>query len=285
MIMGVDLGNYAVKTSKSVSFASKVSKTDNILNTSIVLTTTNGDFYMEEGPYDTEYRKIKKEYIKEMFLTAVALSTDEVTNQVCVGLPLSQYKEDKDVFKELLLKDRMQNISLNGVERKLIIEDVEVYPEGIAALVNKDFNGVIIDIGGRTTDIAQLYDKKVRKPYSLPLGTLNLYSDFIKLVNGKYALDLKTEDAPRIIKDGLKIYGELQDISFAMDIFKSYVEGIVGELQVGYSIKTLDVMLVGGGAMMLHKPFKNRIPNVQLIDNTIFANAAGLKRRGEQVWL
>jgi len=285
MIMGVDLGNFAVKTSKSISFASKVSKTDNILNTSIVLSTTDGDFYMEEGPYDTEYRKIKKEYIKEMFLTAVALSSDEVSNQICVGLPLSQYKEDKDAFKELLLKDRMQNISLNGIERKLIIEDIEVYPEGIAALVNKDFNGVIIDIGGRTTDIAQLYDKKVRKPYSLPLGTLNLYSDFIKLVNSKYALDLKTDDAPRIIKDGLKIYGELKDIGFAMDIFKSYVEGIVGELQVGYSIKTLDVMLVGGGAMMLHKPFKNRIPNVQLIENTIFANATGLKRRGEQVWL
>ncbi|HEY5563917.1 MAG TPA: ParM/StbA family protein [Clostridiaceae bacterium] len=285
MIIGVDLGNYATKTSKGVNFTSKVAKTDNILDSSIALTTMDGTFYMEEGSYNTEYRKIKKEYIKEMFLAAVAMSTDEINNQICVGLPLSQYKEDKNAFKELLLKDRMQNIGLNGIERKLIIEDIEVYPEGIAALINKEFNGVIVDIGGRTTDIALLENKKVKKPYSLPIGTLNLYSDFIKMVNSKYALDLKADDAPRLIKNGLKIYGEDRNIGFALDIFKSYVEGLVNELQVGYSIKTLDIMLVGGGAIMLHKAFKNRIPNVQLIEDSIFANSRGFKKRGESIWL
>lgn len=285
MILGVDLGNHSTKTSKSVLFTSKVAQRDNILDGSITLTTDKGTFYMEEGEYNTEYRKLKKENIKEMFLAAVALSTDEVTNQIVCGLPLSQYKEDKEAFKNLLMKDRIQKIVLNGNERKLIIDDVSIYPEGVGALVNKDFSGVVVDIGGRTTDIALLENKKVKKPFSLPIGTLNLYSDFIKEINSKYALDLKSDDAPRIIKDGLKIYGEKKEIGFAMDIFKSYVENITNELQVSYSIKTLDVMLVGGGATMLYKPFKNRIPNVELIENSVFANAIGFKKVGEKIWL
>lgn len=285
MILGIDLGNHSTKSSKGITFASKVAKTDNILNSSITLQTDKGTFYMEEGDYDTEYRKLKKENIKEMFLTAVGLSSDEITNQIVVGLPLSQYKEDKEAFIDLLLKDRIQKINLNGIDRKLIIEDVAVYPEGIGAMVGKSFNGVIVDIGGRTTDIALIENKKVKKPYSLPVGTLNLYSDFIKEINSKNGLDLKSDDAPRIIKDGLKIYGEKKNIDTAMDIFKSYVEDITRELQISYSVKTLDVMLVGGGAAMLYKPFKNRIPNVELIDNSVFANAMGFKRHGESLWL
>lgn len=283
MILGVDLGNHSTKSSKGINFMSKVAKTDNLLDSSIKLTTDKGTFYMEEGEYNTEYRKLKKENIKEMFLAAVALSTDEITNQIVCGLPLSQYKEDKEAFRELLLKDRMQRISLNGVERKLIFDNVEVYPEGVGALVGKNFNGVIVDIGGRTTDIALIENKKVKKPFSLPVGTLNLYSDFIKEINSKHGLDLKSDDAPRIIKDGLKIYGEKKEVS--MDIFKTYVESITSELQVSYSIKTLDVILIGGGALMLYKAFKNRIPNVELVDNSVFANAQGFKRQGEILWL
>jgi len=285
MILGVDLGNDSVKTSKGISFLSKVSKVGNILNNNITLSTSNDIFFIEEGKFDTEYRKIKKEYIREMFLVAVALSSGEINNQIVVGLPLSQYKADKETFKNLLLKDRMQRISVNGNDRKIIIEDLEIYPEGIGALVGQEFDGIIVDIGGRTTDIALLENGKVKKPYSLPTGTLNLYSEFIKTINSKYSLDLKSEDANRIIKNGLKIYGEQKDINFGLDIFKAYVEGIVSELQVSYSIKTLDIMLIGGGATLLYKAFKNRIPNVQLINDAIFANANGFKKVGENLWL
>jgi len=285
MIIGIDIGNYATKSSTGISFMSKVSKVSNILNNSITLITSNGTFYMEEGDFDTEFRKVKKEYIKEMFITSIVLSSNEINNQIVVGLPLSQYKEDKDNLKQLLLKDRMQKVIINNIERKVIIEDVSVYPEGVAALIGENYNGVIIDIGGRTTDVALLESKKVRKPYSLPIGTLNLYSDYIKSINNKYSLDLKSEDASRILKDGLKIYGEQKETTFALDIFKTYVENIVRELQVSYSIKTLDIRLIGGGATLLYKAFKNRIPNAMLINNAIFANANGLQKVGEGIWL
>ncbi|MCX7903293.1 MAG: ParM/StbA family protein [Caloramator sp.] len=283
MILGVDLGNYATKTSEGVSFLSKVSKIGNILKNSIELQTHNGTFYIEEGEFDTEYRKVQKQNLRELFIAAVALSTDDIENQIVVGLPLSQYKQDKEILKELLTKERIQYIAINGVTKKIIIEDVEVYPEGLGSVNN--FDGIIIDIGGRTTDIAEIENMKVRKPFSLPVGTLNLYSDFIKVINDKYSLDLKPHDANRILKNGLKIFGEQKDISFALEVFREYVEKIISELQINYSIKTHDIKLTGGGAVLLAKAFIKRLPNAEIVDNPFFANAIGFKKVGESIWL
>jgi len=284
-ITGIDLGNYSVKTSERVNFLSKVSKEGNLISNTKVLTTSEGTFYLGEGEFDGEYRKIKKKYLKEMFIAAVALSSASVNNKVVVGLPLSQYTQDKAALKDILLSDRVHDINMSGADRKIIIEDVSVYPEGVAALIGSSFNGVICDIGGRTTDAAVIEGHKVMKPYSLPVGTLNLYADFIKLINSKYGLDLRTDDAIRILQGGLEIYGEPQNIDFAMDVFKSYVETIVSELKISYSIKTLKVKLIGGGAQLLVRAFKKRIPNAELIDDTIFANALGFGEMGVKLWL
>jgi plasmid segregation protein ParM len=283
-ITGIDLGNYSTKTSNRVNFLSKVSKEGNLLNNTKVLTTQKGIFYLGEGNFDGEYRKIKKQYLKEMFIAAVALSSAAVNNKVVVGLPLSQYTQDKEALKHILLSDKMHDINMSGADRKINIEDVTVYPEGVAALVGSSFNGVICDIGGRTTDCALIEGRKVTKPYSLAVGTLNLYADFIKLINSKYGLDLRTDDATRILQGGLEIYGEPQNIDFAMEVFKSYVTTIVNELKINYSIKTLKVKLIGGGAQLLAGAFKKRIPNAELIDDTIFANALGFGDVGAGLW-
>lgn len=284
MILGVDLGNYATKTSEGISFLSKVSKIGNILKNSIELQTNEGVFYIEEGEFDTEYRKVQKKYLKELFISAVALSTDDLENQVVVGLPLSQYKQDKEILKELLTKERIHHILINGINKKIIIEDVEVYPEGLGS-IGTSFDGIVIDIGGRTTDIAEIENMKVRNPFSIAIGTMNLYSDFIKVINDKYSLDLKPHDANRILKNGLKVYGEQKDISFALEVFKQYVEMIVSELQINYSIKTHYIRLIGGGAALLAKAFLKRLPNAEIIENPFFANAIGFKKVGEMIWL
>jgi len=283
MIIGVDLGNYLLKSSNGFNVPSKVTSFGNIINSESV--NINGkDLYFGEGDFDTEYRKINKKYIKEMFLYALYESTHDIKNKAVVGLPISQYKTDKDELKQILLSQRINQIEGNT----LIIEDVEVYPEGVAAIYNKDFEGVIIDIGGRTTDIALITEnngvKKINDPYSLPYGTLNLYSDFIKLINSTHSLDLKAEDAERILKNGLKVYGQQIDVTFAMAVFKQYVEKLVSVLQVDYSIKTHDVLLIGGGSQMLFKPFKKRVQQAEIIQEPLFANAQGFQKVGEQLW-
>jgi plasmid segregation protein ParM len=276
MILGIDLGNYAVKVSNGNTFPSKCSRTPNLLkNTSIAI--DNETYYIGEGTYDTEYHKVQKQSLLPLFYYALPPEPCKVV----VGLPISQYKQDKDKLRELLMQRRY--VAVNGVQKRTAVVDVAVYPEGLAAIYGSDFEGVLIDIGGRTTDCVEIISSKARNPFSLPHGTLNLYSDFIKALNTK-GYDLQPEDAEKILRKGLRYNGEPVDMSEAMQVFREYVETLVNNLQIEYSIRTRDVLCIGGGSELLYRSLKNRIPGAALMHESVFANAVGLAKVGRYLW-
>lgn len=283
MILGVDLGNFATKTSYGLIFPSKCSRTGNLLKSTFI-TTEEDTVYIGYGAHDTEYRKIRKEHLRTMFLYAAARAGKERI-KVVVGLPLSQYREDKESLKALLLFKQTNDIEINGKPHRIIIEDVEVYPEGLAAIYGSDYEGIVIDIGGRTTDCCEIIDGKASNPFSLPHGTLYLYSDFIKRLNALGGLDLKPDDADWILRKGLTIDGVPVDIAPALEVFKEFINNLIGQLQVEYSIHTRNILLIGGGCELLHKAIKNRLPAARIIPNPLFANAMGFLRVGESLWL
>lgn len=288
MILGIDVGSFATKRSDGFIFASKVSKQEDILKNNSVLKTDDGVFYIGEGSFITSYRKIDREYYRELFLYSAAYNADKTTFiKAVVGLPISQYKQDKENLKTLLLKKKINKIEINEVPKTIVIDDIEVYPEGIAA-VEDDFEGVVVDIGGRTTDICLVLDgdrgRKIGNPFSIPMGTLNLYGDFINAINSKYCLDLKLEDTERIFRKGLTVDGLSVDCKFAIEGFKRYVDDLVNKIQVEYSIRTLDLRLVGGGALMLSSAIKKRLPRALIADNSVFANSLGFRKVGERIW-
>lgn len=271
MILGVDLGNYYTKSSKGVSFLSKTSLIKNISESDFV-TRDNKKIYLGEGEFDTEYRKAYRSNLIYLLQGAIEKSTTDKNNKVVVGLPLSQYKEDKEHLINRILQSRL-------------VTDVEVVPEGLLT-VPTNYEGIIIDIGGRTTDICLLEiesnKRRIKKPTSLPIGVMNLESDFINYLNSIYGLDLKQDDAQRIIRNGLFIYGERKEVS--MDIFKEFIESIVRRVQVDYSLKTNNVVLIGGGADKLYNAFKNRIPQAYLVKEPFMANAIAYERYGREVF-
>ena len=173
------------------------------------------------------------------------------------------------------------------MDKRIIIEDIEIVPESVASVPDL-FEGIVIDIGGRTTDIALVMHesgrRKIKIPYSLPQGVLNLESQYINAINSKLGLDLMPNDANRILQNGLQIYGENQDVSFAIQVFKDFVNSLVNRIQIDYPVKTYPILLVGGGAEMLYKPIKKRIPNAQLIKDSFLANANGYYKIGRSIW-
>ncbi len=285
-ILGDDLGHYYSKSSNLVILESKVSKSNNDnLNKHDVLRIDGESYYLGEGIRDTNFRKIEKQNLIQLLFGLISLSTTDKFNEVIVGLPLSQYKKDKETLKQLILENRDKWIEINGEERHLIIDDVEIAPEGVYS-VNSNYEGIIVDIGGGTTDVCLLETRnnrrKVINPISIPLGTIKLYQDFISVVNSSYGLDLMPDDSERIIKQGLKIYGEDKKIS--LDVFREYVELIVSRIQSEYSIKTYNITLIGGGSKLLYSSIKKRIPNVEIVDEPLFSNALGYKELGEELW-
>lgn len=271
MILGVDLGNYYTKSSKGINFLSKVSFIGGI-ETREFIKVDGKSVYLGEGEFDTEYRKAYRSNLIYLLQGAIERSTTDKNNKVVVGLPLSQFKEDKDYL-------------INRIMQSRLVLDVEVVPEGVMT-VPANYEGIIIDIGGRTTDICLLEieggKRRIKRPTSLPTGVMNLESDFINYLNSMYGLDLKQDDAQRIIRNGLFIYGERKEVS--MDIFKEFVESIVRKVQVDYSIKTNNVVLIGGGAERLYTPFKSRIPQAYLVREPFMANALAYEKYGREVF-
>jgi len=271
MILGVDIGNYYTKSSKGISFISKVSSVEGI-GDSKPITLGNKTVYLGEGEFDAEYRKAYKQNLLYLLQGALLESSSDKINKVVVGLPISQYNEDKHTLS-------------NRIIQSGLVSDVEISCEGINT-VPTEFQGIVIDIGGRSSDIFQIIieggKRRIKQPYSLPRGMLNLESEFINSINARYGLDLVPDDATRILKNGLYIYGERME--YSMDIYKEFVEGIVGRIQVDYSLKTNNVALVGGGSKILYSPLKKRIPQAQLIDNSFYANAMAYERIGRELW-
>lgn len=286
MIIGIDGGSSTTKNSKGVIFDSKVTKVEP-MNKCDVLIMDGIKYFLGEGEYDTSYRKIEKANYIPLLFGSLALTTDDIYNKVVVGLPISQYMEDKAAMQSLILSNRDKWIEINKLRKHIVIDDVEVVPEG-RLTVDDDFEGIVIDIGGRTTDIFALelrnLTPKVINPQSIPLGIQNLYSDFIKVINKRHGLDLKDHDAERILRRGLKISGREVDITHEKGIFYEFVDNLITKLQVEYSLKTLDVKLVGGGSILIFDYISKRIP-CDLVEESVFANAISYEYYGRDIWL
>lgn len=299
MILGIDLGNENVKTSEGQMYQNRISTDTRLYSEAenLRIDFKGIKYTLGQGEFKTNYLKAEREDTLINLFASIALSTKDEVNQVVVGLPIQQFKTDEDKFKNRIMDNRIQEFILNDIKRKIIITDCAAFPESLATYYSlpkelKDTIGkidlVIIDIGGRTTDIA-LYaivngKRKLVNYITIPAGVMNIYSDFIKAINDKWGLDKLKEDALKIIRDGLVVDGEKADIRFTKPIFEKYVDRVLGELRLNYPIRTSKCILCGGGGKMLQGFFKREIKNL-IVVNDIYSNAKGFKKVGESIWL
>lgn len=287
MILGVDLGNYGVKTSEKIHFLSKFSETSFTEENKIIY---NGKtLFLGDGEFSTDWNKSRKESTLPLLFSAIYKSTQDNVNQVVVGLPIQQYKIHKLELKELIENNRCARVN----NRQLIIEDIEVAPEGASAYYNIDSSIrrdigdkqlVMIDIGGRTTDVSMFVNKKIVDIKTISVGMLNVYQDIIDCINTEYTQNLNLEDGEVIFKEGLFLDGENKDISFIRPILQNHFNSIYKDLQLKFNLSKGYVFLTGGGSHIFKTAFKNRLNNLIVSNNPLWDNAMGFKRVGEQLW-
>lgn len=286
MILGVDLGNYGVKTSDKVRFLAKISGVNAFTKNEVKI--NNKKLSYGVGEFETNYQKARKQNTLPLLYTALSMSNDQLF-QVVLGLPIQQYKKNKAELIELIENNKVANI--NG--KDIIITDIEVAPEGASAYYNlpseiKSDIGkkqlTIVDIGGRTTDICLFQEGGIKDYITLGEGMLNIYSDIVSKVNEVYDQNLVLEDGEEILKEGLFLYGKQQDISFIQPILKRHFDSIFKDLQLRFNVDKGFVLLTGGGSLTLQQPFKNRLNNLIVSNDPVFDNALGFKKVGEQLW-
>ena len=287
MILGIDLGNYGVKTSEKVNFLSKFSETSFTEENKVIY--NEKTIFLGGGEFSTDWNKSKKESTLPLLFSAIYKSSKDNVNQVVVGLPIQQYKWNKQELKELIENNRCARVN----NRQLIIEDIEVAPEGASAYYNIEYDKridignkqlIMLDIGGRTTDVSMFINKKISDIKTISVGMLNVYQDIIDTINTEYTENFTLEDGELILKEGLFLDGENKDVSFIKPILQKHFNSIYKDLQLKFNLSKGYVFLTGGGSDIFKKAFANRLNNIIVSSNPLWDNAIGFKRVGEQLW-
>lgn len=291
MIIGVDIGNYSVKTSELVNFISKVSETSSFTEENKI-TIDEEIYYIPSGEFSTEWNKSQKDNTIPLLYSALARCEGNYF-KVVLGLPVGQYKKNKESLKAKIEENNFKHILFKNKEKDILITDVLIAPEGASTYYNltreqKENIGnkqlLVVDIGGRTTDICLFQNKKILDVKTIPIGMLNVYQEIIDDVNELYTQELKLEDGEEILKDGLFLDGEYKDNSFIKPILLKTFNSIYKDLQLHFNPSKGYVLLTGGGSKVFEKAFKNRLKNIILDNDPVFSNAKGFYKLGVNLW-
>ncbi|MEG0944407.1 MAG: ParM/StbA family protein [Angelakisella sp.] len=290
-IVGVDLGYTYTKTSEMLKFESKISEVEPLLGGKR-LKIDGCTYFMGEGKGTVDLNKIDSVITKACLFYALGkVKTGAEGFKIVTGLPIAQYQTLQEGLKQMILNNRYKMISVDlEPDKRIYIEDVKVYPQGAGALYGQNIVGdaIVVDIGGRTVDIAyfSIQDgvRKLTKSETLFDGMLTLYSSIINRVNAKYMINLQPEYSQNILINGLTIDGDKQDIGFLKPVISEHIEGICNEIRLNYPANTTTIYLCGGGAELLEGAFKRHFKDIQKLNNSQFANAIGYKKVGEAIW-
>lgn len=287
MKIGIDIGNYNVKTSKDVIFKSAISTTEQFNNNSDVLVLNGVTYYVGDGNLEIDFVKFKKDNYIPLLIASICKSMITMSNDIKlgVGLPLNQFKKHSEELKDMLLNKEFKGY-FNGNKFSIRIISVNVFPEGVAGYIanygkfsdiidNRDV--IVVDIGGKTTDIALIQNNKVVQNSTVSYGTIDIYNT-IKLELEKKFTDIKVsiDKIEHYIKYGFYYKNKLTDIGFVIKKASNIYLDIYNELKLNYPINTEFIILSGGGSYLLGNIFKSKM-SVE-IDNDIFANARGYEK-------
>lgn len=278
MIIGVDNGYTYTKNSKGVIFPSKVREGEELDINNVIRVEYEGKKLIvgeNQSNYTVDTNKINDEKTMINILTSIGMSVGEYKNiRVMTGLPPGHYKVQKEPLKEKLI-NKTFNIKINGENKCFYISDADVFIQGAGPVFmnpTKYINSktIVIDIGGLTVDVCYFEGLKLVKYRTYTLGMLKLYSSIISEINEKYELDLDITESEKILNEGLKIYGEKQDIRFLKPIIDSHINSILTNIKLDFPLKTMDhILQIGGGSNILNLG----IPNSEILTNSQFINA------------
>lgn len=291
MIIGVDKGTAYTKTSELISFKSTIreySKNELDFSQDKTIVEYNKRKYVigGSGKTNTNLFKSEQEETKLLVLAGIALSypsDTRVETHLVTGLPIGRIGYERDNMKRLFQYTN-NTLLVNNQKHIINIGMVEVFPEGASSfyhLQDAD-NGLIIDIGGLSTDVA-LYvkGKKLEKYSTYRLGILPLYREIANHLGSKYSLTLNEWSVQELLQDGLFIDGVKEEIDMS-HIVNQYIQEIIQALEFDYNMPQIQqIFLTGGGGEFLYSYIRKIIPRIKLMDNPRFTNVLTYKLLGE----
>lgn len=291
MIIGIDNGYGYTKTSNQQIFKSCITTTEPMsLDKGYSININDTNYWIGSGNGTVDINKIDSDVNKVCTLLALAINSSS-SYEIVAGLPISQYRKSKDIFKKTILSYNNSRIYYNNQHRTININNVYVYPQSLAALYSMPFNNediIIVDIGYRTVDVVcvKFNDNKPQADIfdTYYCGIYTLYDKLAGCINNRFDLTLTADDVSHIINTGLTVDGIKQDLSFIVPVLAEHFQNLFNQLQMNYPTRIMPILLVGGGSNVVYKAFTHRFNNVKLHPNNQFANAIGYYNIGIRVF-
>lgn len=220
---------------------------------------------------------------------------------IITGLPVADFfgadgakDEDKIALKKANLQKPVQLMS--GSSKVAILKNITVGCQAVAAYIDyaldddlnekEDVDGAIaiVDIGGRTTDIATVIGGSRidhARSGTANIGVLDVYK---AVKQGIWAQEKIRDDFPinvidKAVREGfIKLYGQKMDVTdLVANVVAEYKAKLAREIERSISTGAAmnAVVFVGGGSALM-KDIASTFRNGHMADDPEFANARGL---------
>ena len=227
---------------------------------------------------------------------------------ICSGLPVRLYYRGKSPNDELI-KAKRKNLKDNGVTASdggalPSIVRHSVTAEAVAAwldhVIHRDREGrlqvnekfvqqriAIVDIGGRTTDVAVIrdWDIDLDRSGSADLGMIQVYESVEHALQDKFQTELSIEQIDSAVNSSrIRVYGKEHDVAaLVTDAKRAAVEGIMSMVKrkLARNSDIDQVILVGGTVCALEPYLGSWFPNQVVAPEPAFANARGMAKFAE----
>ncbi len=281
----VDLGNYNVKAinnkRKQISFQSNLSRDYETFPDGFKYVLLDGEYtFFEKGNFNLEYIKTQKNYTSQLLYAISLLHEDEeiIETNLVLLLPISEMQEKQKYINDLKDKEFEFTVRTNKKKDKIIkINDVFVTPEGYSSYFTlndnvKDSNLLLIDVGGRSSDVIALEHGKPQVLKTYHIGILDLY---MKLQNINADKEYKLEEIRGAIDRGYIKVTKKQLASFTQDI--------INEIKIDVNLSHFDnVVWTGGASKVIEEIINDSLPKqCYLHENPLYSNIFGALEVGK----
>jgi plasmid segregation protein ParM len=202
---------------------------------------------------------------------------------LAVGLPLTRFGKERNGFIKYLTANKDVSFSFENIPYHIIIDDVAVFPQCYAAVVDKlptfAKKTLIVDVGSWTVDMMPVINKSPDESncITIPKGLItcmrSINEQCVRQLNGEVD-ESEIQNIMRYVRSDIDneyyeiIRTEIED--FVEKVFNSIRE-------YGYNLKTTPIVFVGGGAVVMKNFAKYDGKNISYILD-IKANARGYEQ-------
>lgn len=285
-IIGVDTGYEYCKTCNTIGLNGVISMGEaetSLMDNSLFY---NGEFYKigENRALITE-NKISDENTRLLTMAAMAkeLKREDIMDAnivLGVGLPFSDYGRDKKGLISYYCKIPELNFEYEGIQYHIALNKVLCFPQSYAAvatrLSNMQGNWIVIDIGGKTTDIVYVVDGFPKESQSMTIerALVKWIKEIQSALQVRYGKSIPEEEVVKVI-EGKNSFLPIELIRFVHAKLKEIVKNFELELsECGYDMRYSQIIYVGGGALVMKNFSEGYRPNVAY-DTDVRVNAKG----------